>query len=298
MKRYVRVCVLVRCCAGAALAESALAGLDLTGWTLVDPYDRWTYSNPQNDVGRMDERGGSSSVGPGWVVSDFTLPGTTKFSLTLEIQGSGDDDIVGFAFCYQDNDNFYLVDWKRATQTFNWGDDTEIQDDTAEKGLKLKRIQGGWTRDGLWGGKDGIGVSELAGPTGDGWDFNTEYNFAVTLEPGRIVVRLDDQDLFDVSDSTFSGGAITFYGLSQDDLVYSNIEAERTTRGDMNCDGSVDFNDIDPFVVALTGRDNYAEQYPDCVYENGDVDCNGSVDFDDIDAFVDCVINEGCGDCP
>lgn len=84
-------------------------------------------------------------------------------------------------------------------------------------------------------------------------------------------------------------------GIEVDHVQYG---IESNVRGDMNCDGLVDFNDIDPFVVALTGEDNYAQQYPDCVYANGDIDCNGSVDFDDIDGFVDCVINEARDDCP
>ena len=65
-------------------------------------------------------------------------------------------------------------------------------------------------------------------------------------------------------------------------------------RGDMNCDGSVDFNDIDPFVTALISRDDYESQYPDCDWLNGDIDESGAVDFNDIDGFVECLINGGC----
>jgi hypothetical protein len=56
--------------------------------------------------------------------------------------------------------------------------------------------------------------------------------------------------------------------------------------GDLNCDGSVDFDDIDAFVVALTGEAAYEAQYPECRWMNGDCDLDGDVDFDDIDAFV------------
>jgi hypothetical protein len=64
--------------------------------------------------------------------------------------------------------------------------------------------------------------------------------------------------------------------------------------GDLNCDGSVDFNDIDPFIVALISRDDYESQYPACDYFNGDIDGNGPVDSDDIDGFVECLIHGGC----
>jgi parallel beta-helix repeat protein len=56
--------------------------------------------------------------------------------------------------------------------------------------------------------------------------------------------------------------------------------------GDVNCDGRVDFDDINPFVLALTGADGYYSEYPECDWLNGDCNEDGSVDFDDINAFV------------
>ena len=58
------------------------------------------------------------------------------------------------------------------------------------------------------------------------------------------------------------------------------------TVGDMDCDGDVDFDDINPFVLALTDPLTYQAQYPNCNYLNGDCDGDGDVDFDDINAFV------------
>jgi hypothetical protein len=54
----------------------------------------------------------------------------------------------------------------------------------------------------------------------------------------------------------------------------------------MNCDGLVNFADIDPFVLALGGADAYAEQYPGCDYLNADCNGDGQVSFSDIDPFV------------
>ena len=56
--------------------------------------------------------------------------------------------------------------------------------------------------------------------------------------------------------------------------------------GDLNCDSNVDFDDINPFVLALSGRAAYEAVYPDCNWLNGDCDEDGDVDFDDIDPFV------------
>jgi|GEM_PF-193999 len=56
--------------------------------------------------------------------------------------------------------------------------------------------------------------------------------------------------------------------------------------GDANCDGAVTFDDIDPFVLALSGRDGYEAQFPECDWLSADCNGDGTVNFDDIDPFV------------
>jgi hypothetical protein len=58
-------------------------------------------------------------------------------------------------------------------------------------------------------------------------------------------------------------------------------------KGDLDCDGQVNFGDINPFVLALTGREQYERQYPDCEWLNADCNGDGTVDFGDINPFVD-----------
>jgi RHS repeat-associated protein len=53
----------------------------------------------------------------------------------------------------------------------------------------------------------------------------------------------------------------------------------------MDCDGDVDYDDIDALTLAITDPEEYAETYPDCVIELGDLNDDGEVDFDDIDYF-------------
>jgi hypothetical protein len=65
-------------------------------------------------------------------------------------------------------------------------------------------------------------------------------------------------------------------------------------RGDMNCDGTVDFDDISPFVTALVSRDVYEARDPDCHWLNGDLNGDGDVDLDDINPFVQCLVLGGC----
>ena len=58
------------------------------------------------------------------------------------------------------------------------------------------------------------------------------------------------------------------------------------TPGDANCDGAVNFADIDPFVMALTDPTGYAARYPDCDRICSDISGDGAVNFADIDPFV------------
>ena len=61
--------------------------------------------------------------------------------------------------------------------------------------------------------------------------------------------------------------------------------------GDLNCDGVVDFGDINPFVLALTNPAAYPVQYPQCNILNGDINGDGLVDFGDINPFVRLLTN-------
>jgi hypothetical protein len=56
--------------------------------------------------------------------------------------------------------------------------------------------------------------------------------------------------------------------------------------GDMNCDGQINFADINPFVLRLSNPAAYAAAYPNCPLGNGDINGNGIVGFDDINPFV------------
>ena len=49
--------------------------------------------------------------------------------------------------------------------------------------------------------------------------------------------------------------------------------------GDLNCDGSVDFGDINPFVSVMLGD-------PPCNFYNADINGDGAVNFGDINPFV------------
>jgi hypothetical protein len=64
------------------------------------------------------------------------------------------------------------------------------------------------------------------------------------------------------------------------------VPADAPTIGDLNCDGSIDVFDIDPFVLALATPEAYVAAYPDCDYMLADINGDGAVNAFDIDPFV------------
>ena len=64
--------------------------------------------------------------------------------------------------------------------------------------------------------------------------------------------------------------------------------------GDLNCDGTTDRRDINPFVQALSDAGKYQTIFPDCLLLNADINGNGSVGFDDINPYVEMLL----GGCP
>ncbi len=56
--------------------------------------------------------------------------------------------------------------------------------------------------------------------------------------------------------------------------------------GDLNCDGLVNFDDLDAFVLALSDPSAYATMFPNCDMTLADLNEDGAVNFDDIDPFI------------
>jgi hypothetical protein len=67
--------------------------------------------------------------------------------------------------------------------------------------------------------------------------------------------------------------------------TYSYLVNRRV--GDLNCDGSVNFADINPFVLYLSSFPTWQAAYPSCPPQNGDVNEDGTYpSFGDINPFV------------
>jgi hypothetical protein len=56
--------------------------------------------------------------------------------------------------------------------------------------------------------------------------------------------------------------------------------------GDLNCDGGLNFFDIDAFVLALFDPAGYGQVHPACDVARADINDGGAIEFGDIDPFV------------
>jgi len=77
----------------------------------------------------------------------------------------------------------------------------------------------------------------------------------------------------------------TFPGWNIDDIEIWGV-ISRHLVGDLNCDLTVNFADINWFVLALAMPQTYAERLPDCPLANRDINGDGLFDFADINYFV------------
>jgi len=78
-----------------------------------------------------------------------------------------------------------------------------------------------------------------------------------------------------------------YCGWNLDDIELWGLAATPPAMlGDLDCNGVVDFDDINPFVLALSGQSAYEAQYPGCNWLLADCNGDGDVNFDDINAFI------------
>ena len=137
---------------------------------------------------------------------------------------------------------------------------------------------------------DGAFVVELPAA----WDDSGgKLTFELTQAPTKATVRADQTGAYRLMDpkTGVDCGLDTFQYRIKSPAGDSNIATVTLNvgfcPGDMNCDGSIDFDDIDPFVTALISDGDYRATYPDCVFLNADINNDQSVDFNDIDPFVE-----------
>jgi len=76
-------------------------------------------------------------------------------------------------------------------------------------------------------------------------------------------------------------------------LFITNVPGP-TSPADMNCDGAINGDDIQPFVLAMLNSAGYPAAYPSCNILNGDINHSGTTDGADAGELANCVLNGGC----
>jgi len=147
------------------------------------------------------------------------------------------------------------------------------------------------------GGIVGIGepVTLSISATGQGtldyhWRKNGE---SLTENPPHVTGTQTDTLHIDAAASADQGDYDVWLTDDCGDLVSGAAHLSVVLRGDLNCDGVVNGQDIDGFILVLFGAPPYTDYYdwsgivsPPCNAYNGDMNGDGAVNGQDIDGFV------------
>jgi len=134
-------------------------------------------------------------------------------------------------------------------------------------------VQGGWT------GTGNLDVDpEFADPAADDYHLQA-YSKCIDRGDPNFVPQPGELDIdgqMRVWGGADLGGRVDMGADEYGSFAY----------GDLNCDGTVDGFDIQPFVLALTNPAGYGKAYPQCRAKLADVNFDGQVDGFDIQPFV------------
>ncbi|HYC54440.1 MAG TPA: hypothetical protein VEL28_05840 [Candidatus Binatia bacterium] len=224
-------------------SRAALAApVDLSTWTdesyaSVSGFNAgvWTVSMSGDSVTQ------SVNGQPTVFFSDFTAIGT-DIQGQIVVGNDGDDDFMGFVLGFQPGDatnasaEYLLVDWKQATQAFDFGDPSTTPGTTANAGLAVSLVTGVPTADEFWGHTDfvdhtGGAVTELARGTNlgaSGFTDGVTYTFRFVFQPTSLQVYVDDVLELDIV-GDFADGRVGFYNFSQAAVTYSAFDVEPAT---------------------------------------------------------------------
>ncbi len=193
--------------------------VDLSNWKQEGLLDNgnWEVTGEQNQFVTQSVNGD-----PTFFVSPFNFINGTVDG-TIQVNTSGDDDYIGFVFGYQSpvtdsgdatNDyEFLLFDWKQSNQN------------PSLEGYTLSRLTSPVSPD-FWGHtpSEDFEVITTDYSTSKGWNDFQEYDFSLTYTTDRILIKIDNETIFDV-EGEFDPGRFGFYNYSQEAVKYGNFRA-------------------------------------------------------------------------
>lgn len=194
-----------------------VANFDLSTWTPVNltsslnsnhVYPDWTFTS-EYAVQNVN------SI-PTVLLSDIDV--TNNLIRGLLVAGTSvDDDFIGFVFGYESIRKFYLLDWKRGTQS------------GANAGISIKRFNA--TSDPVaedfWSSAGNGSRMTVLYHKAVPWEYDEEYSFSVNFVPGSTKISIHkgsvEIDEITVTDSIISSGKFGFYNYSQDNVRYDGL---------------------------------------------------------------------------
>ncbi len=205
--------------------------IDLSDWTAED-YDSntqycasgsWTITGD----GRAKETGGEA---PSVLYGDFDAYGKR---LTARVHPGSDDDYFGFVVGFDGGDSanadadYLLIDWKKQSQSFNFGGDSTSSGGSAEVGLGLSRVTGipdcdeFWQHANLDGTGESSGLEELqeADSKGSTRYASQDYEFVIDFGSESIEVYLDGHLELDL-DGEFNNGSFGAYAMLHNSATF------------------------------------------------------------------------------
>jgi hypothetical protein len=211
MKRIAGVLLALVLTLGLAGTGHATA-IDLSSWTQAGAAANgdWTVSSDGSSV--YQTVNGNST----YFISNIDYI-NTLFQGNFGVETADDDDYIGFVFGWNGLDDYYLLDWKQATQL---SDSLGL----AMEGFTLSSITGSDVN--LWShtGSD-IEVLATAYGEGLGWVDNALNTFVLDYTANSLTITVNGEVIFSLSGS-FDSGKFGFYNFSQTAVRYADFEAE------------------------------------------------------------------------
>lgn len=199
----------------------APAAVDLSKWNVV-PYLIAEFGPPDwvleenNSVARQKINGTASIL-----LSDFNAA-NTEIKGKWRVDTTVDDDLMGFVFGFQSDQQLYLFDWKQGTQSVHLDGPIGL----AEVGMTVRRVRAVTRLEDLWNTAGTLNV-DILHHNSIPWENNVDYDFTlnyfspnigITIKKGNTVVAE-----INLVDSTYASGGFGFYNFSQEQMVYKGF---------------------------------------------------------------------------
>lgn len=227
-------------------SSQSLNFVDLSNWT------RHRAGNWVVETGGRTVRQ-TQNADPGFFISPDNYVNKV-ITGTIKVNTTSDDDMIGFVLGYQEpedddgNGDYYydfnLCDWKQTRQNDRAGTYEEAAQ-AAYEGFTLARMTAELTGDEYYGGlgnyskylwfhvdEEGkFDVLDTQYGDGTGWSdpvggVAKEYIFKILYTRDRIKVMIDDDVIFDITETgSFKEGKFSFYNSSQEQVVYGNVQS-------------------------------------------------------------------------